>query len=157
MKTAHAIASLSIIMFTAAACSSPTPLPTPTPTAATGTPPPAVSSPAGATSTALAEPTAERGEVVKLSGDTFMTSDPFHIDSDTILEITWDYAGSGPFALWLISVSEEVTDPQYDRMIIADVGGAPSGTAQQPVIAGDYAVQVEQADGPWTVTIKAAP
>jgi hypothetical protein len=97
------------------------------------------------------------GEVVKLSGDSFTTSDPFHIGSDTVLEITWNYSGNGPFALWVLNVSEEVTDPLYDRMLITDVDGPPAGTAQQAVIAGDYAVQVEQADGPWTVEIKASP
>jgi hypothetical protein len=149
VKIVTIIASLSILL---AACSSPTPSPTPAPTAA-GT----VSGPTQAALTPLPAVTTAAGEVVKLSGDTFTTSDPFHIDGATTLEITWNYTGSGPFALWLINESEEVTDPQYDRMIITDVNGAPSGTAQQAVIAGDYAVQVEQADGPWTVDIKVAP
>jgi hypothetical protein len=116
-----------------------------------------VSSPTEAVLTPIPTATLGAGEVVKLSGDTFTTSDPFHIDSDIVLEIAWNYTGSGPFALWLVNVSEEVTDPQYDRMLIVDVDGPPAGSAQQAVIAGDYAVQVEQADGPWTVEIKVAP
>ena len=92
-----------------------------------------------------------------MSGDTYTTSDPFHIGSDTTLKITWNYKGSGPFALWLINVSEEVTDPRYDRMLITDVGGSPAGTATQAVIAGEYTLQVEQASGPWTVEIQPAP
>jgi hypothetical protein len=115
------------------------------------------SSPTQAVLTPIPAATMGAGEVVKLSGDSFTTSDPFHIGSDTVLEIAWNYTGSGPFALWLINVSEEVTDPQYDRMLIADVDSPPAGTAQQAVIAGDYVVQVEQAEGPWTVEIKIAP
>lgn len=152
MKIITMIARLSILLV-AAACSSPAPQPTaPAPTAA-GT----VSGPTQAVLTPLPAVTLAAGEVVKLAGDTFTTSDPFHIDADTTLEITWKYTGSGPFALWVINMSAEVTDPQYDRMIITDVDGAPAGTARQAVIVGDYAVQVEQADGPWTVEIKLAP
>jgi hypothetical protein len=136
------------ILLSAAACKSPTATPTPAAT---------VSGPGQATATPRPAVTAGPGEVVKLAGDTFTTSDPFHIDANTTLQITWNYTGSGPFALWLVNVSEEVTDPLYDRMIITDVDGPPSGTAQQAVIPGDYTVQVEQAEGPWTVDINVAP
>lgn len=150
MKIVTIIASLSILCAGAACGSSPTAAPV-------STLPATDSSPTQADLTANPAATVGAGEVVKLSGDTFTTSDPFHISSDTVLEITWNYTGSGAFALWLVNVSEEVTDPQYDRMLIADVDGPPAGAAQQAVIAGDYVVQIEQADGPWTVEIKAAP
>ena len=150
MKIVAIFASLAIL-WTAVACGS-------SPTAApVSTLPAAVSSPTQADLTPIPAATVGAGEVVKLAGDTFTTSDPFHISSDTVLEITWNYTGSGAFALWLVNVSEEVTDPQYDRMLIADVDGPPAGATQQAVIAGDYVVQIEQADGPWTVEIKAAP
>ncbi len=150
MKIVAIIASLSILWAGAACVGSPTATPVSTLPAADSSPTSAVQTPAPAA-------TAGPGEVVKLSGDSFTTSDPFQIGSDTTLEITWTYTGSGPFALWLLNVSEEVTDSQYDRMLIVDVDGPPAGTARQAVIAGDYAVQVEQAEGPWTVVIKTAP
>lgn len=164
MKTIHFIAFLSLWVF-AAACASPTPAPvaaTPTtqaatPAASAATPAPGVASPVSASATPSPAASAAPGEVVKLSGDTFLTSDPFRIDSDATLEITWNYTGTGPFALWLINMSEEVNDPRYDRMLITDVDGPPSGTAAQIVIPGDYVLQVEQADGPWTVNIKVSP
>jgi hypothetical protein len=137
----------------AAACGGPTAA-SPTPLSS---PPVTDSSSTQAVLTPIPAAALGAGEVVKLSGDSFTTSDPFHIASDTVLEIAWNYTGSGPFALWLLNVSEEVTDPQYDRMLIADVDGPPSGSAQQLVIAGDYVVQVEQADGPWTVEINVVP
>jgi hypothetical protein len=139
------------ILFALAACAS---RPTPTPTSAVTQ---AVSSPTAPSLTPIPAVTVAPGEVVKLSGDTFTTSDPIHIDAATTLAISWNYTGSGPFALWLINVGEEVSDPQYDRMLIVDVDGPPSGAAQQPVIAGDYAVQVEQAEGPWTVEVTIVP
>lgn len=150
MRIVTIIASLSIF-WAAAACGdggTATPVSTPVPT---------VSSPTEAVLTPIPAAAVGAGEVVKLSGDTFTTSDPFHISADTTLEITWNYTGSGPFALWLLNVSEEVTDAQFDRMLIVDVDGPPAGTTRQAVIAGDYSVQIEQADGPWTVEVKAAP
>jgi hypothetical protein len=93
------------------------------------------------------------GEVVKLSGDTYTTSDPFRFDADATLEITWNYTGTAPFALWLINASAEVNDPKYDRILVTDVTGPHSGTATVGIIAGDWTLQVEQADGPWTVVI----
>jgi len=150
VKIAAILASLAILWAAAACGGSQTATPV-------STLPAADSSPTQVDLTANPAATVGAGEVVKLAGDTFTTSDPFHISSDTVLEITWNYTGSGPFALWLVNVSEEVTDPQYDRMLIADVDGPPAGATQQAVIAGDYVVQIEQADGPWTVEIKAAP
>ena len=153
MRIVAILASLSICL-AAAACGG-------GPTAASPTPvsslPVTDSGPTQAVLTPIPAATIGAGEVVKLSGDSFSISDPFHIASDTVLEIAWNYTGSGPFALWLLNMSEEVTDPQYDRMLITDVDGPPSGTAQQSVIAGDYVVQVEQADGPWTVEINVVP
>jgi len=67
------------------------------------------------------------------------------------LDITWNYTGTAPFALWLINVSENVTDPNYDRILVDDVTGPHAGTAKQKIIAGDWTVQVEQAAGPWAV------
>jgi hypothetical protein len=95
--------------------------------------------------------TAGAGEMVKLSGDSFATSDIFRFSADTTLDVTWYYTGTAPFAQWLINASENVTDPNYDRILVDDVTGPHAGTAKEKIIAGDWTVQVEQADGPWTV------
>jgi len=108
-----------------------------------------------APSAAAATPGAVRsvaaGEVVKLSGNSFTTSDTYRFASDTTLDITWNYTGTAPFALWLINVSENVTDPNYDRILVDDVTGPHAGSMKQKIIAGDWTVQVEQAAGPWLV------
>jgi len=98
--------------------------------------------------------TVAAGEVVKLSGDSFATSDTYHFDADTTLEITWTYTGTAPFALWLVNVSDVVTDPNYDRVLIDDITGPHAGTTKTKIIAGDWTVQVEQGEGPWTVEFK---
>ena len=115
---------------------------------------PTAASPTAADITPAAVNTVGAGEVVKLSGNSFTTSDPLGFKADTTLEVTWNYTGTSPFALWLLNVSDIVTDPKYDRILVVDVSGPHSGTAKEGIIAGDWAVQVEQAEGPWTVEVK---
>ena len=98
--------------------------------------------------------TVAAGEVVKLAGDSFTTSDTYRFNADTTLDITWNYTGTAPFALWLVNVSDVVTDPNYDRILINDVTGPHTGSSQTKIIAGDWTVQVEQGEGPWTVEFK---
>ena len=88
-----------------------------------------------------------------MSGDSYTTSDPFRFHADTALDVAWNYTGTAPFALWLVNVSEDVTDPRYDRILVDDVTGPHAGSAKTQIIAGDWTVQVEQAEGPWTVEI----
>jgi hypothetical protein len=95
--------------------------------------------------------------VVKLSGDSFETSDIYRFGADTTLDITWNYTGTAPFALWLVNMSDVVTDPNYDRVLVNDITGPHAGTATTKIIAGDWAVQVEQGEGPWTVEFKPEP
>src|SRR5262249_38282728 len=103
------------------------------------------------TTTAVPVHTVSAGEVVKLAGDSFTTSDTYRFAADTTLDVSWTYTGTAPFALWLINASENVTDPNFDRILVDDITGPHTGTAKQKIIAGDWQVQVEQAEGPWTV------
>lgn len=123
---------------------------TPTATGAAQTPG-ASASPTGAGITPDSVRTVAAGEVVKLFGNSFTTSDTYRFSADTTLDVSWVYTGTAPFALWLINVSENVTDPKYDRILIDDITGPHSGSAKEGIIAGDWTVQVEQAQGPWTV------
>ena len=134
---------------TGAAATAPSiPSAAPTTNVPAASPPPA---PSATKSAAGAVQTVATGEVVKLSGNSYTTSDTFRFSSDTTLDITWNYTGTAPFALWLINVSENVTDPNYDRILMDDVMGPHAGTASQKIIAGDWTIQVEQAGGPWVV------
>jgi hypothetical protein len=90
-------------------------------------------------------------EVVELSGNTYASSDIYRFSAETTLDITWNYTGTAAFALWLVNASENVTDPQYDRLLVDDVTGPHTGSAQAKIIAGDWTVEVEQVEGPWTV------
>ena len=117
------------------------------PTAATE----ASASPTSSAATTATVQTVSAGEVVKLAGNSFTNSDTYRFGADTTLDVSWNYTGTAPFALWLINVSENVTDPNYDRILIDDITGPHSGTAKQKIIAGDWQIEVEQAEGPWTV------
>ncbi len=129
---------------------SPVPSEPPAATATAG----AAASPTPASPSSAPIPTVAAGQVVKLAGNSYITSDPFRLTADTTLDVSWNYTGTAPFALWLVNVSENLTDPNYDRILVDDVTGPHTGTRQEKVIAGDWTVQVEQATGPWTVEFK---
>ena len=136
---------------TATGGANPVPSATSTEAAVSATP---AESPTDSNITSDTVKTVAAGEVVKLSGNSFATSDTYRFSADTTLEITWNYTGTAPFALWLVNVSDVVTDPNYDRILIDDVTGPRTGSSKTKIIAGDWTVQVEQGEGPWTVEFK---
>jgi hypothetical protein len=95
------------------------------------------------------------GELVKFSGDDTGISEPFRLDVVSTVDISWEYSGSGDFALWLVNDTEELTDPSLFRILIKQAEGASTETAQYRLEPGDYHLEVELADGPWTVLAKA--
>ena len=146
-----------LLALLAAACQSTGPAPTsPAPTslapAATASEPaPPATSPSGAAE--ATDSPAGGAEVVKLAGDTYMDSEVFSLDVETALQVKWEYTGAGFFALWILNAGEEVTDPAYDRILVTQSDGATSGSADYALVPGDYLMQIEQADGPWTVEV----
>jgi hypothetical protein len=66
------------------------------------------------------------------------------------LDVTWNDTGTAPFAPWLVNVSENVTDPHDDRILLDDVTGLHTGSAKTKIIASEWTGQVEQAEGSWT-------
>ncbi len=136
---------------TATGGANPAPSPTPTEAAVSGT---SAATPTDSNITSDTVKTVAAGEVVKLSGNSFATSATYRFSADTTLGITWNYTGTAPFALWLVNVSDVVTDPNYDRVLINDITGPHTGSSKTKIIAGDWTVQVEQGEGPWTVEFK---
>lgn len=102
-------------------------------------------------------PTLAPGELVKFSGDTFAASNAFQLAEKTMVEVSWQYAGTGPFAVWLVNDSENLEDPAFARILVKDAHGASSEAVQYELIAGEYTVEIEQADGPWTVRVRLLP
>ena len=88
---------------TATEAANPAPSATPAEAAASATP---ADSPTDSNITSDTVKTVAAGEVVKLSGDSFATSDTYRFSADTTLEITWNYTGTAPFSLWLVNVSD---------------------------------------------------
>ncbi len=116
--------------------------------------PAATEPPAAATEAPAADATLAPGELVKFSGEGFAPSDTFHLDAQANVEIAWEYTGSTQFAMWLVNDTEELTDPSLFRVLIEDAPGSTSESAQFTLEPGDYHLEVEQADGPWTVTVR---
>jgi hypothetical protein len=96
--------------------------------------------------------------LLNLSGDTFLTSTPFRLDKPSKIEITWEYLGKGPLAIWLVNNNEFSGKPDYDRILIKDVDDLQtSGQSEIELIAGEFVVEVEIADGPWKITVQSKP
>ena len=102
---------------------------------------------------ATATPGQTPGELVKFSGKADGVSDLFHLAVESTVEISWQYSGSGQFALWLINESEDLTDPSLARVLIRDTVGNSSEKVQYRLTPGDYYIQVEVADGPWMIQV----
>ena len=138
------------ILLAAAACRPPSPAAAPpTPAAAPSNPAAAPPSPAG--SAGATGPAQSPGELVKFSGDDSAISNPFHLDVASGVDISWQYAGSGRFALWLVNDTEDLADPNLFRILIKEGEGTSNETVQYRLDPGDYHLEVEWADGPWTV------
>ena len=116
---------------------------------------PAAAPPTPTTGAAVTEP-ALPGQLVKFSGDDSAVSDPFHLEVAASVDISWQYSGSGPFALWLVNDTEDLADPSLFRTLIKQSGGASNEATQYRLDPGDYHLEVELADGQWTVLAKAA-
>jgi hypothetical protein len=123
--------------------------------AACGRPPLPPAGPTAAPTAGLDAAGPVPGELVKFSGDTIGISEPFHLDVTSTVDITWEYAGSGPFALWLVNDTEELTDPSLFRVLIKQAEGASAETTQFRLEPGDYHLEVELAEGQWTVLARA--
>lgn len=155
MKSIYVSAALAaLIICTACGTATPTSLPTQAATAA-----PAGTPASGSTSVATPQAaTLASGTPLALSGDTFSTSDPFHIASPAKINVAWQYSGKGQFSVWIENNSEFSVDPKYDRILIKNIDDTQSsGQSDIDLIAGDYVVNVEIADGPWQVTVKLNP
>lgn len=98
------------------------------------------------------------GGLLEYSGaEAVVESDPFRLATEAMVEVSWQHVGAGPFSLWLVNVSEEQFDPAYYQILVEDTIGKTSGSTQVALIAGDYVAYVEQADGPWKVSVKLLP
>lgn len=95
--------------------------------------------------------------LVSFSGADSAVSDTFHLSADGAVKVSWRYTGLGHFAAWLVNVSEELSDPTYDRQLVVDVNAEAAGAASFRLIAGDYTLEVEEAAGPWTVAVEPQP
>lgn len=107
--------------------------------------------------TATMTATLAPGELAKFSGDTWAASSAFKLADKRMVEISWQYSGTGPFAVWLVNDSEDLEDAAFARILVKDTVGASSESVQYELIAGEYTVEIEQADGPWTVRVRLLP
>lgn len=107
----------------------PTPIPTPTPTLAPN-------------------------ELVKAYGTKPYLSSKLTLDSETSIHITWTQSGKGLFAIWFIYSSvPNLPDPTLYRILVENTTQPSQGSKTYLIPAGEWLLQVEQANGPWSVVV----
>lgn len=122
-----------LIAFGLSACAfiqgSPTPIPTPTPTLAPN-------------------------ELVKAYGTKPYLSSKLTLASETSITITWTQSSKELFAIWfLYDSTPNLPNPALYRILVENTTQPSQGAKTYLIPAGDWLLQVEQANGPWSVVV----
>ncbi len=122
-----------LILLVLSACgfmpATPTPLPTPTPTLAPN-------------------------ELIKAYGTKPYLSPKLTLAVETSITITWTQSSKGLFAIWFIYDSEtNLPNPALHRTLVENTTQPSQGSKTYLIPAGDWLLQVEQANGPWSVVV----
>jgi hypothetical protein len=107
----------------------PTPLPTPTPTLAPN-------------------------ELIKAYGTKPYLSSKLTLAAETSITITWTQSSKELFAIWfLYDGTVNLPNPALYRLLVENTTQPSQGAKTYLIPAGDWLLQVEQANGPWSVVV----
>ncbi|MFQ5410553.1 MAG: hypothetical protein ACE5FI_19255, partial [Anaerolineales bacterium] len=95
-------------------------------------------------------------EIFRATGDGPGVTATFSLAEDMRIRVNWDQSSTERFVLAVFSVDPTDTAQQsgYDRVIFEDSLGPSAWHGDDDYIAGTYAIEVEQADGPWEVWVE---
>jgi ABC-type Fe3+-hydroxamate transport system substrate-binding protein len=82
------------------------------------------------------------------SGKAAISTSTFHLNSG-FYRFNYTYKGSGNFIINL----KKVNGASYDQYLIANIIGSGNSSKALNVQDGDYYLDVQIADGPWTVDV----
>jgi len=95
-------------------------------------------------------------ELFRTSGDGPLVTQSFVLPEDMRIRINWDQSSEGDFILTVFSL--DPTDMQkqtgYDRVIFEQIVGPSAFYGDDDYTAGEYAIEIEAADGPWVVWVE---
>ncbi len=123
------------------------------------TPPPAAAPIATLAAASTAAPTTTPGpvpvELINASAPSGgYASDTIHLARDTTLKVNWTQDSQGLFALWVIYDGEaNLADPSLNRILVENTTAPSTGSKQYQLPAGDWYLEVEDSQGPWTVVV----
>ncbi len=140
------------------ACLAPTPPPTLAPIATlASTPTLAPSATLAPAATAAPTPTPGPAPVELINAAApsgGYASDTIHFAHDTTLRVDWTQDSHGLFALWVIYDGEaNLADPSLNRILVENTTAPSTGSKQYQPPAGDWYLEVEDSQGPWTVVV----
>ncbi|MBA4384992.1 MAG: hypothetical protein C0410_09665 [Anaerolinea sp.] len=93
-------------------------------------------------------------EIVNISGDA-PKSENFSLDSETTIRVYWNQTSKENFLLSTINLDPKLSDSPERKIAFESYVGPSSGCNDATISAGQYQVNVKDADGPWAVLIQA--
>jgi len=90
-------------------------------------------------------------ELIRTSGEGPGETDTFTLEEDTRIRVSWDQSSEGVFIMVVVRADPDPNNPFPERIVFEDVKGASDGYSDFDYFAGEYYIEIEQADGPWEV------
>lgn len=105
--------------------------------------------------TAVVRPTQGPYELYRVAGEgSPFVSQPIRLATDATLRINWNQSGQGKFILSLANRDPALQSTPYGRVIFELSVGPSNGSGEYSFVAGEYVLQVEEADGAWEVWVE---
>jgi hypothetical protein len=93
-------------------------------------------------------------ELMSISGSGPGSSGPFAITGKSMVRVNWQQSSTGKFVLAVINTDPAQAGTPYGRIIFESVTGPSAMVSDYELIAGQYTIAIEMADGPWKVWVQ---
>jgi hypothetical protein len=93
-------------------------------------------------------------EFMSISGTGPGSSGPFAITEKSMVRVNWQQSSIGKFLLSVVNTDSAQAGTPYGRIVFESVIGPSAMSSDYELIAGQYTISVEMADGPWKVWVQ---
>lgn len=94
------------------------------------------------------------GEILRLSGDGPFTSEPFKLEKDEALRVSWQQSSKSQFILSVVNADPALKGDPSGKVTFEFMVGPSFGNGDYKFKAGSYVISVDKADGPWEVWVQ---
>jgi len=94
------------------------------------------------------------GDLISISGTGPATSEPFTITGKSMVRVNWQQSSIDRFLLAVVNTDSAQAGTPYGRIVFESVIGPSAMSSDYELIAGQYTIAVDMADGPWKVWVQ---